>query len=373
MIITCFQSDLIKSLNISMRAVPSRTTMPILECILVDAQASVIRFITNDMELGIETIVEGKILEKGIGAINARMFNDIIRKLPNGEVKISIDEKCTVKISCEKSNFTIPGKTGEDFPYLPAVDKINYCTLSQFVLREMIRQTVFSIAANDNNSNTPVTGELFEIKDNILSTISLDGHRISIRRMPLVKDYLNIKVIIPGKSLVELSKILSGEIEDTVNLYFTTNHILFEFDQTIIVSRLINGEYFPIEQMLSIGYETKVSINRKQFVDSLDRSTLLLKEGDKKPLILRIEDTRLNMSLNSSYGSMSEDLDIQKEGKDILIAFNPRFLLDVLRTIDEDEVKIYFVNSKAPCFIRDDEQKYTYVILPININPNQYN
>ena len=346
--------------------------MPILECVYIDAQSSVIRFITNDTELGIETIVEGNIIEKGCGAIDARMFFDIIRKFPNSEVKISFDEKYTAKISCEKSVFTISGKSGDDFLLLPIIEKGNCCSLSQFVLKEMIRQTIFSIAANDNNTNTPVTGELFEINNNTLSTITLDGHRISIRRMPLANDYLNIKVIIPGKSLSEISKILSGEVEDTVNLYFTKNHILFDFEDTMIVSRLIEGEYFPIEQMLSVGYETKITISRKNFIESIDRSTLLVKEGDKRPLILRIEDEKIHLYLDSTYGSMNEDLDIKKEGKDILIAFNPRFLLDALRTIDDDEVDIYFLNTKAPCFIRNSEESYIYVILPININQSQY-
>ena len=172
--------------------------------------------------------------------------------------------------------------------------------------------------------------------------------------------------MVPGKTLTEVSKILSGETEDMVNLYFTQNHIMFEFDQTIVVSRLIEGNYFRIDQMLSSDYETKVTINKREMLDCIDRATLLVKEGDKKPIILHIDDMVMELKINSQIGSMDEVIDIQKEGKDILIGFNPKFLIDALRVIDDETVDIYYVNPKAPCFIRDENQTYIYLILPVN-------
>ena len=253
--LVCSKSNLLKSVNISLRAVPSRTTMSILECILIDASASEIKFTTNDMELGIETIVEGTILEKGIVAIDARIFSDIIRKLPDNDVTIQTDDNLNVTISCEKALFTIPGKRGDDFSYLPVLERSEYVTISQFALKEIIRQTIFSIAANENNKL--MTGELIEIRNGELKIVSLDGHRISIRKLLLKEDTVNTKVIVPGKTLIEISKILSGETEDMVNMFFTDNHIIFEFDSTVVVSRLIEGEYFKIDQMLSNDYETQ--------------------------------------------------------------------------------------------------------------------
>lgn len=216
-----------------------------------------------------------------------------------------------------------------------------------------------------------MTGELFEIKDNCLKVVSLDGHRIAIRRMPLKKNYSDRKVVVPGKTLNEISKILSGEVDDMVSIFFTKNHILFEFDQTMVVSRLIEGEYFRIEQMLSSDYETKLSINKKEFLNCIDRATLLIREGDKKPIIIRISDHKMELRIDSAMGSMNEDIDIEKDGKDIVIGFNPKFLIDALKVIDDETINIYLVNPKAPCFIRDDEENYTYLILPVNINQNQ--
>ena len=367
--IICSKSSLLKSVSIALKAVPSKTTMPILECILMDATTNQIKFTTNDMELGIETIVKGIIEEKGKVALDAKIFYEIIRRLPDNDITIKTDDKYAATITCEKAKFNIPGKSGEDFAYLPMIEKDEPLTISQYTLKEMIRQTIFSIAVNENNKL--MTGELFEIKNNCLKVVSLDGHRIAIRKMPLKKDYSDRKVVVPGKTLSEVSKILSGEVDDQVSIYFTKNHILFEFDQTMVVSRLIEGEYFRIDQMLSSDYETKLKINKKEFLDCIDRATLLVREVDKKPIIINITDDDMELRIDSAMGSMNEEIDIEKEGKDIMIGFNPKFLIDALRVIDDETVTIYLVNPKAPCFIRDDEENYTYLILPVNINQNQ--
>lgn len=367
--IICSKSNLLYGVNIVSKAVPTRTTMAILECILIDASAGEIKLTANDMELGIETKIEGEIEERGIIALDAKVFSDIVRKLPDNEVVIETDSSFKTTITCEKAKFNIPGKSGEDFAYLPMIEKDEPLTISQYTLKEMIRQTIFSIAVNENNKL--MTGELFEIKNNCLKIVSLDGHRISIRKMPLKKDYSDRKVVVPGKTLSEVSKILSGEVDDQVSIYFTKNHILFEFDQTMVVSRLIEGEYFRIDQMLSSDYETKLKINKKEFLDCIDRATLLVREVDKKPIIINITDDDMELRIDSAMGSMNEEIDIEKEGKDIMIGFNPKFLIDALRVIDDETVTIYLVNPKAPCFIRDDEENYTYLILPVNINQNQ--
>ena len=362
----CSKANLLKGVNIVSKAVPTRTTMAILECILIDASANEIKLMANDMELGIETKIEGTIEERGIIALDARFFSDIVRKLPDSEVTIETDPSFKTVITCEKANFTIVGKSGEDFAYIPIIPRNEPIVISQFTLKEVIRQTIFSIADNENNKL--MTGELFEIEENRLKVVSLDGHRISIRNIELKEPYENKKVVVPGKSLIEISKIIPGSTEEQVNLFITDNHIIFEFDKTTVVSRLIEGEYFKIDQMLSSDYETKFKINKRELLDCIDRATLLVKEGDKKPIIMNITDGNMELKINSVIGSMEEDIEIGKEGKDILIGFNPKFFIDALRVIDEEEVTIYMVNPKAPCFIKDDNDKYIYLILPVNFN-----
>ena len=164
----------------------------------------------------------------------------------------------------------------------------------------------------------------------------------------------------------EISKILPGDADKDVNIFFTQKHILFEFENTVVVSRLIEGEYFKIEQMLSSDYETKVRINKKEFLSCIDRATLLVKEGDKKPIIITIGDGSMELKINSIIGSMNEEIDIEKSGRDMMIGFNPKFLIDALRVIDDEEIDIYLVNPKAPCFIKDATESYIYLILPVN-------
>ena len=362
----CSKANLLKGVNIVSKAVPTRTTMAILECILVDASSDEIKLTANDMELGIETRIEGEIIEHGIIALDAKIFSEIVRKLPDSDVTIETDAAFKTVITCEKAKFNIIGKSGEDFSYLPYIEKTDSIVISQFTLKEVIRQTIFSIADNDNNKL--MTGELFEIEDNRLRVVSLDGHRISIRNIKLKNNYNSKKVVVPGKTLQEITKIVPGNTEEDVIIYLTDNHIVFDFDQTTVVSRLLEGEYFKIEQMLSSDYETKVKINKKELLDCIDRSTLLVKEGDKKPIIMNITDGSMELKINSFIGSMNEDIDIVKEGKDIMIGFNPKFFIDALRVIDEEEVNLYMVNPKAPCFVKDDKNKFIYLILPVNFN-----
>ena len=362
--IVCTKSNLLTGVQTVSKAVPNKTTMSILECILVDTTNGDIRLTANDMELGIETVIEGEILEKGMIALDAKIFLEIVRKLPDNDITIETDSSFKTTITCEKAKFNIIGKSGEDFSYLPEIERNDSVVISQFTLKEVIRQTIFSIA--DNENNMLMTGELFEIADDMLKVVSLDGHRISIRKIALKNSYGNKKVVVPGKTLSEISKILSGDMDKDVNIFFTDKHILFEFNDTVVVSRLIEGEYFKIDQMLSSDYETKIKMNKRELLDCIDRATLLVKEGDKKPVIIDVRDTSMQLKMNSTVGSMDEDIDIEKEGKDLKIGFNPKFLIDALRVIEDEEIMLYMVNPKAPCFIKDEEESYIYMILPVN-------
>ena len=347
--LVCSKLNLLNGVNIVSKAVPSKTTMSILQCIMIDATNNKIKLIANDMELGIETLIEGDIVEKGQIALDA---------------KILTDNSLKTVISCEKAKFTIIGKSGEDFSYLPSIERIDSVIMSQFTLKEVIRQTIFSIADNDNNKL--MTGELFEINGDTLKVVSLDGHRISIRKIDLKNIYPSRKVVVPGKTLNEISKILPGDADEDVSIFFTGKHVVFEFDKTTVVSRLIEGEYFRIDQMLSSDYETKVTVNKRELLECIDRATLLIKEGDKKPIIINIMDDVMELKINSTIGSMNEDIDISKQGKDLMIGFNPKFMIDALKVIDDEEIDIYLVNPKAPCFIRNIQEKYIYLILPVN-------
>ena len=362
--IKCAKADLMSGINITLKAVPAKTTMSILECILIKAEKEQIKLVSNDMELGIETVVKGEIFEEGIIAINAKFFSESIRKLPDSDVTIETDSSLNTKVTCEKTVYNIPAKEGSEFPGLPLIEKNKKVTMSEFSLRSIIVQTVFSISDNENNK--VMTGELFEIKGNKMRVVALDGHRIAVRNIELKEDFGNHKVIVPGKALSEISKILSGETEDEVNIYFSDKNIMFELEDTIILSRLIDGEYYKIDQMLSSDFETKITVNKRELFNSIDRATILIKESDKKPVVIETKDQILELKMNTQIGSLDDEIMIEKEGKDIVIGFNPKFIIEALRVIDDENIDMYLVNSKSPCFIRDKEQSYIYLILPVN-------
>lgn len=363
------KSDLISGINIVLKAVPAKSPMPILECILIDASAGDIRLTGNDTEIGIETAVEGEILEPGRIALDAKLFSDIVRRMPDDRIYIDSENSENVRIHCGKANFNISGHRGDDFVMLPEMERNNYICISEFALKEVIGQTIFSIAPGESSSSNPMmSGELFSINGGRLKVVSLDGHRISIRNIDLRDTYGETEVIVPGKTLSEIRSILPGEQDKDVYLYFAKNQIMFEFGSTIVISRLIEGEYFHVDQMISNDYETKITLNRQEFLAAIERSTLLIRESDKKPIIFDIKDGNMEITMNSVIGSMHEEIAVEKSGSDLTIGFNPHFLIDALRVISDEEVSIYLINSKAPCFIRDDEDHYNYMILPINFS-----
>ena len=363
--IICNKSDIVKSTNIVMKAVSNKTTMPILESILIEAENGIIKMTGNDMEMGIETIVKGDIERDGKVLVEAKMFFEFIRKMPSDEIVIEKRDNIAI-ITSGKSEIKLSIKDADEFPSLPVIDKKDCISVSQFTLREMIRQTINSISTNE--SSKLMTGELFEIKDNVFKITSLDGYRISIRKVYLKDSYDDVKVVIPGKTLNEITKIISGGIEEEVNMYFTDKHVLFEFDDTVITSRLIEGDYIDIHKMISDDYETKVHLNRISLLEQLDSASPLITESEKKPIIFDITDKNMNLSANTSIGSLNSDMDIEKEGRDIMIGFNPHFLMDAVKAIDDETIDLYFTNQKAPCFIKDEDNSYKYVVLPVNFS-----
>ena len=363
--ISVSKGDLLTGINIVSKAVPNKTTMSILECIMIDATGSSIVMIANDLELGIQNTVEGKIEEHGKIAVNASIFSNIVRKLPENDVFISTEGE-KINIVCEKSKFSILGKTGDDFTYLPDVERNDFISLSQYTLKNIINKTIFSVSNNEGNGM--MTGELMEIKEDSLKMVALDGHRIAIRKIGLKEKAKEEKIIIAGKTLNEISKILGGDTEKEVKIYITEKHVVFEFENTIVVSRLLEGNYYNIDSMLSNQFSSTVKVKRKELIDCIERAALLVKEDDKKPIIMMISESSMKLKINTAIGSMNEIIDIEKSGENMNIGFNPKYLIDALRAIEEEIITLYLVSPKAPCFIRNDDEKdnYCYLILPVN-------
>lgn len=361
---------LINSINISLKAIPSRTTNEINNCIHIRAYEK-IYFTTSDQELWIKTEVEGSVIKEGEIAINARLLSDIVKKLPTDEITLEIEKNSAI-IYSGTVKFTLPYMNIDGYSDIPNIDNTYKINLSAYTLKEMIRKTIFCTASTENQ-NPLMSGEYIEIKSNQIKITATDGSKIAINKNLLDKEYSNKSCIVPAKTLSEISKIISGEVEENISIIITDNHILFDLGTTIILSRLLSGKFFNIEKMLSYDYELNINVNRSSLMDAVDRSILLSREVENNPLILRIKED-LNISIKSRIGEMKENIDIKKlNDKNLSIGLNPRFFLETLKAIDEEEINMYFINKIAPIFIRNENSSYIYIIMPVNfIDEEEY-
>ena len=366
MIFHCQQNEIVNAINTGIKAISTRTTMPILECFYLEASNDELKITSNNMELGIKTTIPARVEESGTVCLNAKMLSDIIHKLPDEMIRFNINDSFMAVISCGKIKMTIGGQSGDDYPLLTEIEREKCITISSLGLKDIIRQTIFSIS--DNETTKVLTGEHFEVSGDELRVSACDTHRIAIRKMQLKESYDAVDVVIPGKSLIELNKILESDAEKNVNLFVTNNTVMFEMDNTIILSRLIEAKYLNINQMISNDFETKIVVNKKKLYDCLDRATLFARESERKPIIFNIYDERMALNMNSTIGTADDEIDIEKEGKNLMIGFNPKFFIDVIRAIDDEEITIYMTNQKAPCYIRSNDGSYNYLVLPVQFN-----
>lgn len=365
--LTCSRDSLLNGINIVTKAVSSRTTLPILECILLTATNDGLKLTANDMELAIESsTIDADIEETGNVALDAKFFSDIIRKINGDEVKISVDEKNIATIKCGKSEFKISGQDGDDFPPIPQVEKNLKFVISQNDLRNLIRQTIFSISQDE--SKPILTGELIEIENNMIDFVSVDGYRISYKNAELVQSAGAKRAIVPGKSLGEIAKILAADDDEKAVIYFTDNHIMVDINGNIVVSRLIQGEFIKYQQSFTNEYKTSAKIIKSEMIDSLERASLIARDSRKIPVKLEISGNNIVITSNAETSTAYEEVAAEIDGDKLVIAFNPRYLIDALKAIDDDEVYMHFNTPLSPCVFRPIEgDSFKYLVLPLRI------
>lgn len=364
----CSKDILLNSINTVSKAVSGRSTLPILECILLKATPSSLKMMANDLELGIESrLSDVNIIESGSIALEAKIFSEIIRRLPEDNVEISTDSENVTIIKCKNSEYKIIGQPGEEFPDLPEVEKNLEYTIAQADLKNMIRQTIFSISTDE--SKPTLTGELLEIIDHSFNIVAVDGYRVSFRKSLISNDNADVKVVIPGKTLNEINKILSAETGDMVSLYFTDKHILFDLGDSTVVSRTIEGDFIKYDQIFSNDYNTVIRLDRKNIIMCLERASLLSRENKKNPIKVEIKNEKLIITSNTELGTAYEEMEIDMDGAEMNIAFNPKYLIDCLKVIEDDEISMYFTSTLSPCIIKPiNGDDYKYLVLPVRIN-----
>ncbi len=365
--ISISKNDLLDGINTVIKAVDNsnRYVNSLYECLLIDASSNKIRFVANNEEIGIETVVEGKIIKNGKIAIAAHFLQDTIRNIPDGEINIYTDDNLVVTIKSGSIEYNINGKDGDSFNDLAPIKREEKLVINELILKNMITKTIFSIS--ESNANKVLSGESFIIRNGNLCIKGIDGNRVSVRNQKVDDASLDKEIVIPGKSLKEIIKLIGSDPEKSITLYFMPSHLAFEYDETLIVVRLIDGKFINIDNFFIKDYETKATFNRSELVNSLERTLPLIKE-DKKPVIIDINKDVFEVKLVTNYGSYYDKLFINTEGINIKIALNPKFLLDALKAIDDDEVSLFCMSQKNPCFIRDENDSYIYIVMPVNIN-----
>ena len=367
--IICYKDKIIKAINSVVKGVASKTTMPILEGILIQTNDNEIKLTTYDLEIGIEYVMECDVQEQGSTVVNAIMFSEIIRKLPDTEIHISVNEQNLLEIECEGSLYKLATMKPEEFPELPKIEVQNSIEIDQTILKNMIRKTIFAVSTEENR---PIfTGCLFEIENNKLTLVAVDGFRLALRSIYLNKQSNNFKAIIPGKTLNEVNKIISDSFEN-IKIGVSENQALFEMEQCKIVTRTLDGEFLNYKNVIPSNWETRIKVNKNNIQNSFERISLIsassVEKEKKYPVKVNVDIGKVIISCTNQTGDAKEELYVSTEGKNLEVGFNPKYFLDSLKVIDDEEVYIEFGTSISPCLIKSVENNdYTYMILPIRL------
>lgn len=364
---TCSQNKFMEVVSTVQKAVSGRTSMPILEGILIETKKDVLKVVATDLALGIETHMEANIIEEGSLVIPARLLAEILRKLPDAEMEVSSLHNNSVKITCLNSVVTIQGFAPDEYPALPEIDEDHPIEISSLLLTDMIQETIFAVAVDE--SRPILTGALLEISGKDAVMVCLDGYRLALRKglLETAHQEQGIKAVIPGKSLTEIAKIVPKE-DQNLSITVSNRHVLFDLGYTRIVSRILEGEYINYSQIIPEGYKTRVKADTKILASSIERASLIAREGKNNLIKLQIQDQKMIITSNSESGQICEEIPILLEGQELEIAFNSRYFMDMLKVIEDGEICLDFTTSVSPCVVRPLKgSQYTYLLLPVRI------
>jgi DNA polymerase-3 subunit beta len=357
--------SLLEALNTSSKAISNRTTLPILSGLLLEAKNSSLIITGNDLNLGIETTIDAIIIEEGSVVVDSSFFISIISKLPNSIININYFDN-NVNIYCDDIEFNLVGKSAEEYIEIPSIEKTNIFKMNSNLMQTMIKQTFFAIS---NDEARPIlTGILFKIKNNELSLVSLDGYRLALKKVK-INTTIEKELIIPGKTLNELNKIINIENDTELEISFTDNHVLFNYSNVKIISRLLEGNFINYEKIIPDSFKLEMIIKTDEFKNSIERGYLLSLKSKKSSIKFEISNNNLFIKSNSENGKMEENIKIQYNGANLNIGFNPSYILDVLKVIDSEKIIMKFNNNMSPAIIKSfEDNTYKYMILPVRLS-----
>jgi DNA polymerase-3 subunit beta len=355
------------------KGVASKTTMPILEGILIQTNDNEIKLTTYDLEIGIEYTMQCEIIEQGSTVVNATMFTEIIRKLPDSEINISVNENNLLIIECEGSLYKLATMNPDEFPELPKIEIENSINLEQSALKNMIRKTIFAVS---NDENRPIfSGCLFEVKNNKLNVVAIDGFRLALRTINLPVAVNDFKAVIPAKTLNEVIKIVSDSFEN-IKIGVSKNQALFEMENCKLVTRILDGEFLNYSSVIPNNWQTRIRVNKNSLLNSFERISLIsssaIEKEKKYPVKVSVDIGKMTISCTNQTGDAKEEVYISTEGQYLEAGFNPKYFLDCLKAIEDEEVFIEFGSNISPCLVKSvEDNDYVYMILPIRLKNNE--
>lgn len=369
--IVCEKEKLLKGINSVVRGVPTRTTMPILEGILIQTNDNELKLTSYDLELGIEYTMECEVQEEGNTVVNSVMFSEIIRKLPDTDISIELNENNLLVIECEGSLYKLSTMNPDEFPELPKIVVEKSIETEQTVLKNMIRKTIFAVSIEENR---PIfTGCLFEVINNSLNVVAIDGFRMGWVSNSLAVASNDFKAVIPGKTLNEVNKIILDSF-DSIKIGVSKNQAIFEMENCKIVTRLLDGEFLNYSSVIPSNWETRIRVNKSSLQNCFERVSLIsassIEKEKKYPVKISIDVGKVLISCTNQTGDAKEEIYTETEGKELEIGVNPKYFLDALKAIDDEEIFVSFGTNISPCVIKpvDESSKdYTYMILPIRM------
>lgn len=362
----CSKSDLIHALNIVSRGVARKTTMPILEGILMEATDHKIVLTSTNLEISVKTTLPAHIEQDGALILGASFFSSLVKKLSGDDIYFESAGQDTLKMTCELSTYTIKGMSPEDFPAFPEIIDDYTFAVKTDVLHDLIRGTIFSVALKEN---IPVlTGLKLEIEGDQITVVALDGYRLALRRGSLSQAIDQaVSVIVPGSSMNELEKMISG-IDEDIQVNLSKSQIFFTVGDTEFTSRLLEGEFINYHHIIPEETNTEITVSRRALLDSTERAALLANEGKNNLIKLDIGMEELTLTSNADIGEVHEVIPIKKTGDDLRIAFNSKFIIDALKVISEEDITIRLTNPVGPALIVGDDDRFVTLILPVRVS-----
>ena len=366
--IEILNQELNEAVNIVSKAVSTKSAVPVLEGILIKTNKDKIDIVGYDLDLGIRTNIDSKVSDEGEIVINARLLSDIVRNMPGEYITLETDDMKNVKIKSNNSEFKVIGIDAVEYPEIPTLQEEEALEIEQSVLKKMIRQTIFAVSQAD--VKPVLKGILFEMSEDMMKMVAIDGYRLAMRSEK-IKNNRIFKFIVPGKTLQEISRILSDESDEPVKMIIGKRHILFEIGNYVVISRLIEGEFINYETAISKNCETTVIADTGSLIDAIERVSLLINDRTSSPVSCIFEDNTIKIFCNTTIGHANDEIFADIKGNRIEISFNNRFLIDALRACDDSSVKIELNNPRSPITVKPLEgDDYLFLVLPMTMRNN---